>query len=118
MAHSKVAELFQEGCHLKNISRVLEITFSYFSILGLLMNFHDFRVLIFGYRAPNENPEIMKRFYFWIYKVQMHLDLFFDHYFNFLSVKTKINKTKQKKSRLKLTNLEGLESLERQKYDT
>ena len=31
---SKVAELFWERCHLNNISRVLEITFSYFSILG------------------------------------------------------------------------------------
>ena len=44
----------------------------------------------------------------------MHVDLFFDHYFNFLSVKNEINK----KNRLKLTNLEGLESLEKQKYGT
>ena len=47
----------------------------------------------------------------------MHVDLFFDHYFNFLSVKTEINNN-NKKNRLKLTNLEGLESLERQKYGT
>ena len=38
---SKVAELFWERCHLNNISRVLEIAFSYFSILGFLMNFRD-----------------------------------------------------------------------------
>ena len=42
----------------------------------------------------------------------MHVDLFFDHYFNFLSVKT------EKRNRLKLANLDGLESLERQKYST
>ena len=29
---------------------------------------------------------------FWVYKVQMHMDLFFDHYFNVLGAKTKINK--------------------------
>ena len=46
----------------------------------------------------------------------MHVDLFFDHYFNFLSVKTEINNNK--KYMLKLTNLEGLESPERQKYGT
>ena len=55
---SKVAELFWERCHLNNISRVLEITFSYFSILGFLMNFRDFRVFFLGYRAQSENPEI------------------------------------------------------------
>ena len=50
----------------------------------------------------------------------MHVDLFFDHYFNFLSVKTGINNSnnKKKNNRLKLKNLEGLESLERQKYGT
>ena len=55
---SKVAELFWQQCHLNNISRVLEITFSYFNILGFLMNFLDFRVNVMGYRAQNENPEI------------------------------------------------------------
>ena len=67
------------------------------------------------YRAQNENPEIMENFYSWIYKVQMHVVCFFDHYFNFLNVKTR---KKQQKNRLILTNLEGLESLERQKYGT
>ena len=40
----------------------------------------------------------------------MHVDLFFDHYFNFLTIKT------EKKNRLTLRNLEGLGSFERQKY--
>ena len=44
----------------------------------------------------------------------MHVDLFFNHYFNFLSVKTEINK----KNRLNLTNPVRLQSLERQKYGT
>ena len=43
-------------------------------------------------KAQNENPEITENFYFWIYEVQMHVDLFFDHYFNFLNVKTQIIK--------------------------
>ena len=44
----------------------------------------------------------------WIY--------FFDLYFNFLSVKTEINKKNNK--RLNLINLEGSDALKRQKYDT
>ena len=51
--------------------------------------------------------------FFWLYKIQMHMDLFFDHYFNFLSAKTKTNK-----KLLNLINLDGLKSFERQKYDT
>ena len=111
-----MAELFWGWSHLNNISRVLEITFSYFSILEFLLNFRDFRVFVFGYRAQNENPEITEKFYFFIYQVQIHVDLFFDYYFSFLSVNTEIN-NKNKKHRLKLANLEELHSLERQKYD-
>ena len=36
-------------CHLNGISRVFEVTFSYFSILGFLMNFRDFRVSVCEY---------------------------------------------------------------------
>ena len=36
----------------------------------------------------------------------MHVDLFFDNYFNFLGAKTKLNK-----SVLNLINLDGLEAL-------
>ena len=39
----------------------------------------------------------------------MNFDLFFDHYFKFLSAKTEINK-----SELNLTHLDGLEALKRQ----
>ena len=106
-----MAESHWDLCDFKNISPAFEATLSYFIIMPFLWNFHDFRVFVFGYRAPNENPEITENFYFWIYKVQMHVDLFFDHNFNFLNVKTEKNKNM-------LTNLEGLESFERQKYGT
>ena len=43
----------------------------------------------------------------------MHMNLFSDHYFNFLSAKTKINK-----SVLNLINLDGLEAFKRQKPST
>ena len=46
----------------------------------------------------------------------MHMDLFFDLCFNFLSVKTEINKKNNK--RLNLINLEGSDALKRQKYNT
>ena len=52
------------------------------------MNFRNLRVFAFGYRPQNENPEILENLYFWVYKVHMHMDLFFDHYFNFLCAKT------------------------------
>ena len=41
----------------------LEITFSYVGILGFLMNFCDFPVFVFEYRAKNENPEITENLY-------------------------------------------------------
>ena len=76
---------------------------SYISaFLGFFMNFRDFRVFAFGYRSQKENPEITENLYFLVYKVQMHMDLFFDHYFNFLGAKTKINKNV-----LNLINLMG-----------
>ena len=43
----------------------------------------------------------------------MHMNLFFDYYFNFLSAKTKINK-----KLLNLVNLDWLEAFQKQKYDT
>ena len=46
----------------------------------------------------------------------MHVNLFFDLYFNFLSVKTEINKNNNK--RLNLIHLEGSDVFKRQKYDT
>ena len=84
--------------------------------MAFLQNFRNFQVFVFGYRPQNENPEIMENLYFWIYNVQMYVDLFFDLYFKFLSVKTEINKKNNK--RLNLINLEGSDALKRQKYDT
>ena len=60
--------------------------------MAFLQNFHDLQDFVFGYRAQDENQEITENLYFWIYKVQIHVDLLFDHYFNILSVKTGINK--------------------------
>ena len=83
---------------------------SYISVFwGFFMNFRDFRVFAFGYRSQKENSEITENLYFLVYKVQMHMDLFFDHYFNFLGAKTKINKNV-----LNLINLDGLEAFKRQ----
>ena len=73
------------------------------------MNFCDFRVFIFGYRSQNENPKITEILYLWVYKFQMHIDL----YFNFLGAKTEINKNE-----LSLINLDGLEALKRQLLST
>ena len=84
--------------------------------MAFLQNFRNFQVFVFGYRPQNENPEIMENLYFWIYNVQMYVDLFFDLYFKFLSVKTEINKKNNK--RLNLKNLEGSDALKRQKYNT
>ena len=50
-----------------------EVTYSHFSILGFLMNFHDFRVFVFGYRAQNENSEITEYLYFLFYNTPMHV---------------------------------------------
>ena len=55
----------------------------------------------------------MENLYFCVCKVQMHINLFFDHYFNFLIAKTKI-----KKNELNLINLDGLEALKRQTPST
>ena len=90
---SSVAEWFWVSCYFNSISTVFEAAFSYFSIMALLWNFRDFQVFVLGYRAQNENLEITENLYFWVYKAQMNVDLIFDHYFNFLSVKTEINKT-------------------------
>ena len=51
-----------------------------------------FGVLVFGYRAQNENPEITESLYFWVYNTNIQVDLLFDHYFYYLSVKTDISK--------------------------
>ena len=95
---------------LNSISRAFEVIFSYFSILGFLMNFRDFRVFVFRCRPQKRNSEIKKNVYFWFYKGQMDMNLFFDHYFNFLSAKTQINK------KVNLINLDGLEVILKENY--
>ena len=59
--------------------------------MAFLQNFSDLQDFVFWYWAQNEKPETTENLYFWIYKVQMHVDLFFNHYFDILSVKTEIN---------------------------
>ena len=110
---SNKAEWFWVWCHLNSISTIFEAIFSYYSIIAFSQNFRDFWVLVFGYRPQQENPEIMENLYLWVYKVQIHMNLFFDHYFNFLSAETKINKKV-----LNLINLDRLEAFKRHKYHT
>ena len=52
--------------------------------------------------------EITDNLYFQVDNAQMHVGLFFDNYFDFLSVETDINK-----SRLNLINLEESEAIKR-----
>ena len=73
------------------------------------MNFRDFRVFVFGYRAQNENSEITENLYFLVYSTPMHVDLCFDHIFNCLSIKTGINR-----NGLNLIYSEGLNALKTQ----
>ena len=80
--------------------------------MKILTNFRDFWVFVFGYRPENENMEITENLSFWVDKVQMDMDLYFDLYFNFLAVKTEINKSNNE--RLNLINLEWSETLKRQ----
>ena len=77
--------------------------------MAFLQNFRDFRVSVFENRAQNENPEITENPYFWVYKIQMNVELLFDHYFKFLSTKTEIYK-----SDFNPINLDGLEALKGQ----
>ena len=103
--NSNMAESFWEWCHLNSIQGIFWVKFLYFSISGFFMNFYDFWVFGFRYRPQNENLEIMENLHFWVYKVQMHMNLFFDHCFNFWGAKTKMNKNV-----LNLINVDGLET--------
>ena len=109
---SNAVESFWDWCDLNSIVRVFEVKYSHFSILGFLTNFCNFWVFDFGYRPEIENLEITENLYFWFDKVQMDMDLFFYLYFNFLSVKTEINKNNNE--RLNLIILEGSEAHKRQ----
>ena len=52
----------------------------------------EFLLLVIGFKTKNWKSR--KIFIFWIYKGQMNVGLFFDHYFNFLSVKTDTHKNR------------------------
>ena len=49
------------------------------------MGVRDFRVFVLGYRAQNKTRNYGKSLFLG-YKAERHVDLFYDHYFNFLSV--------------------------------
>ena len=55
---------------MNHISRGFGVTYSHFSISGLLMGFPDFRVFVFGYRAQNEKPETTENRYFGVIKLK------------------------------------------------
>ena len=76
--------------------------------MALLQNFCHFRVFIFEYRVQNENPKITENSYFWVYKVQMNVDLFFGHSFKLLSPKAEIYKIDFNLINLDLDELEAL----------
>ena len=50
----------------------------------------EFSLLGIGFKTKNRKSRNI--FIFWIYEAQMNVGLFFDHYFNFLSVKTDTQK--------------------------
>ena len=79
-----MTEWFWVWCHLNSISTAFQATFSRFSIIALFP-------------------------YFWVYKVQINVDLLFDHCFIFLRTKTEIYKNE-----FNLINLDGFEALKRQ----
>ena len=89
------------NCFWRNI-----LTFQYY---GLFVEFPWFPGFRFWVQGSKRKPKITDNLYFWVYKVQMNVDLFFGHYFNFLSTKTKIYKYK-----FNFINLDRLEALKRQ----
>ena len=84
---------FEFDVNLNSILTAFEATFSYHSIMAFFSNFRDFRDFrVFAIGLKMKTQKSRKIFIFWIYKAQMDVSLFFDHYFNFLSVKTKTKK--------------------------
>ena len=104
---SNVAKSLYIWCHLNNISRVFEVTYSHFSILGFLMGFRDFRVFVFGYMAQNENPETTENHYFWVMKLKYMWICFMITILTFWVSKMALGKTNS-------INLERLETLKSQ----
>ena len=71
-------------------------------------NTKSHKIGAYGFITFNENLETTENLYFQDDNAQMHTDLFFNHYFNFLSAKTGINK-----NGLNLMSLEESEALKR-----
>ena len=92
---------------MNNISRVFEVTYSYFSILGVLMGLQDFRVFVLGYRAQNKNPETTENHYFWVIKLECMSICFMITILTFWVSKMALAKTNS-------INLERSETLKRQ----
>ena len=67
-----------------------DVTWKVFQLLIML----NFQFLPLGIVFKTKNRKSQKIFIFWIYKAQMNGGLFFDHYFNFLSVKTDTQKSR------------------------
>ena len=67
------------------------LTFQY---CGVFVEFPWFPSFSFWVQGSKRNPEITENLYFWVYRVQMGVDLCFDHYFHCLSVKTDRSKNR------------------------
>ena len=62
--------------------------------MAFLLNFRDFGVFVYGCRAQNENPKITEYLYFLgSSSSNAYRFVFFEHYFNSLSIRT--NRTKR-----------------------
>ena len=92
---------------MNHISKVFEVTYSHFSISGLLMGFRDLRVFVFAYRAQNENPETTENHYFWATKLKCMWICFTITILTFWVSKMALAK-------MNSINLERLEALKRQ----
>ena len=92
---------------MNHISRGFGVTYSHFSISGLLMGFPDFRVFVFGYRAQNEKPETTENRYFGVIKLKYMWICFMITILTFWVSKMALGKTNS-------INLERLETLKRQ----
>ena len=61
--------------------------------MAFLLNFRDFGFSFMGVGLKMKTQKSQNIFIFWIHQAQMHVDLFFEHYFNSLSIRT--NRTKR-----------------------
>lgn len=97
-------------CEFDLIWTTFELFLKLYSHISILWRFYRTSrfiwIFVFCYRTQKHNLKITGNLFWGVYKVQMHVDLFFDDYFNFLSIKTEINR-----DGLNLKKLEGSEVL-------